>query len=133
MKVDLIVRGVCALRPGISRGVGEHPRPLDRRSISRTLPRLLLRERRESGAVLRERGLDGAQLLPSCRSRLPVRRDVHRARILNDLETYLKDDTQSWDLGRDGIYSKVPTCTEMPTSAQSQLLSKYAAGASIKL
>jgi polyphosphate kinase len=63
----------------------------------------------------------------------PIRRDAHRARILQELETYLSDDTQAWELGRDGIYCKVPTSKDSPVSAQTQLLAKYAAGTAIKL
>ena len=58
----------------------------------------------------------------------PVRRDVHRARILQDLEIYLRDDTQAWDLGRDGLYLKIATCKDAPIASQAQLLAKYAAG-----
>jgi polyphosphate kinase len=57
VKVDLIIRGVCALRPGV--------RAFSRRSLPRALPRVLLRQRRRAGDVLCERGLDGAQFLPA--------------------------------------------------------------------
>ena len=53
---------------------------------------------------------------------------MHRERILKDLETYLRDDTQAWDLTRDGMYSKIDAAKDSPTSSQSQLLAKYAAG-----
>jgi polyphosphate kinase len=63
----------------------------------------------------------------------PIRREAHRARILSDLDTYLADDTQAWELGRDGMYTKVETSKDAPVGAQSQLLAKYAAGSVIKL
>ncbi len=34
----------------------------------------------------------------------PVREQTHRDRILRDLNFYLADNTQSWTLGRDGVY-----------------------------
>jgi polyphosphate kinase len=63
----------------------------------------------------------------------PIRRDRHRERILQDLETYLADDTQAWELGRDGMYRKVEGSKDSPVSAQAQLLARYAAGSTIKL
>ncbi len=71
VKIDLIVRGVCALRPGSAGRVGEHRGALDRRALPRALAGVLLRERRRAGHVLRQRRLDGAQFLPPRRGRLP--------------------------------------------------------------
>ncbi len=44
--VDLLVRGICALRPGRARAVGEHPGALDRRPLPGALPRHVVRQRR---------------------------------------------------------------------------------------
>src|SRR6186713_3211483 len=133
VKVDLIIRGVCALRPGVP-GVSENI----------TVRSLVGRFLEHSRVFHFENGGSPEMYCASAdwmernffrrvEVAFPIRRDVHRARILHDLETYLKDDTQAWDLGRDGMYSKVETSKESPTSSQAQLLAKYAAGPTIKL
>ena len=133
VKVDLIVRGVCALRPGIP-GVSENIRV--RSIVGRFLEHSRVFHFENGGAP--EMYCASADWMERNFFRrvevaFPIRRDVHRARILNDLETYLADDTQSWDLGRDGMYSKVETSKDSPVNSQSQLLAKYAAGPTIKL
>ena len=70
VRIELIVRGVCALRPGLPGGFGKHPGALDRRAVPRALARLLVRERRPAAVVSGQRRLDGAQFLPAHRGGL---------------------------------------------------------------
>ena len=63
-------RRLCAAagHPG---GIGKHPGTLDRRPVPGAHPRVLLRERRRPTVVLRKRGLDEPQPLPTRRDLLP--------------------------------------------------------------
>ena len=62
----------------------------------------------EPELYLRQRRLDGAQLLPARRGGLPgAARPDMRERILRDLQLYLADNTQAWLLRPDGSYVRI--------------------------
>src|SRR4029434_8507103 len=58
----------------------------------------------------------------------PVREQTHRERILRDLNFYMSDNTQAWELGRDGTYARRSRGGEEARDAQAILLGRYAAG-----
>ncbi|HUC35769.1 MAG TPA: RNA degradosome polyphosphate kinase [Acidimicrobiales bacterium] len=108
--IDLIVRGVCCLRPGIS-GLSETIRVrsivgrfLEHSRIYRfggtVRPLTLLM----GSADLMERNLDRRiELL------FPVTDGELQARLLEVLDLDLADDTNAWVLGTEGSWSRVPT------------------------
>ncbi len=67
VRVEALIRGICALRPGVARAVGEHRGPLGARPLPRAQPGLLVRERRYAGRVDRLGRPDAPQPGPSRR------------------------------------------------------------------
>jgi len=125
--IDLIIRGLCALRPGIP-GVSENIRV--RSVVGRFLEHSRVFFFANDGAS--ELYLSSADWMERNFFRrvevaFPVREQTHRERILRDLNQYLADDTQAWALGRDGRYTQLQRGAE-PHDAQAELLAKYAAG-----
>ena len=128
VKVDLIVRGICALRPGLP-GVSENI------TVRSVIGRFL----EHSRVFYFENGGDAELYCASAdwmernffrrvEVGFPVPRDALRERIVRDLQLYLADNTQAWMLRPDGSYVRIEAGTEDPVCAQKQLLEHYAAG-----
>lgn len=129
--VDLIVRGVCVLRPGVA-GVSE--RITVRSIIGRFLEHSRLfwfandehPEMFIGSADIMERNLDRRVevLCP-----IPDAAMAEHLRV-TVLAAYLRDTHRSWQLGPDGTY-RAPVGGEVVLSAQDQLLEWYAAEARV--
>ena len=59
-EIDLIIRGICCLRPGVKGDVETNPRPIDRRPLPRALAHLPLRQRCEGAQYY----IGSADLMP---------------------------------------------------------------------
>ena len=130
VKIELIVRGVCALRPGVP-GVSENI----------TVRSIVGRFLEHSRVFYFE---NGGEPDMSCASAdwmernffrrvevaFPIRRAEHRARILRDLEVCLQDNCQAWLLQPDAHYERLKRGNERAVNAQAELLAAYAAGPS---
>ncbi len=126
VEIDLVVRGVCALTPGVP-GVSERIR------VRSVMGRFLEHSR------VYYFGNDGADEL-YCASAdwmernffrrievaFPVDRPKLKERILRDLETWLADNTNAWMLLPDGTYARGEPGSELPFSAQQALLDRHA-------
>ncbi|HUN76150.1 MAG TPA: polyphosphate kinase 1 [Steroidobacteraceae bacterium] len=133
VKVDLIVRGICALRPGIP-GVSENITV--RSVVGRFLEHSRVFSFENSGEP--ELYLASADWMERNFFRrvevaFPIKRASHRERILRELELYLSDNVQAWQLGPDGLYTRLTRGDKEPLSAQEALLAKFAAGAGFSL
>jgi polyphosphate kinase len=103
VKIDLVVRGICCLRPGIV-GVSENIRVVS--IIGRFLEhsRVYFFQNSDpqvycSSADWMERNLDNR--IEVC---FPILKKKHSTRVKAELEMYLNDRGQSWELGADGEY-----------------------------
>jgi polyphosphate kinase len=108
-RIDLIVRGICCLRPGVP-GLSENIRV--RSLVGRYLEHSRIFRFGEGGdaihyigsADLMQRNLD-----QRVEAVVPVPDEALCARLDEMLDVLLQDDTLAWTLGRDGAWSKVPT------------------------
>ena len=105
VKIELIVRGICCLRPGLE-GTSENI------SVRSIIGRFLEHERvyyfENSGAEPLVY-LSSADLMPrNLKNRIeqctPILNETIKNNIINDLEIYLKDNTCSWLMQADGKY-----------------------------
>jgi polyphosphate kinase len=123
VEVDLIVRGVCALRPGIP-GLSENIRV--RSIIGRFLEHHRVFHFRSSDAVL----LSSADWMDRNFFRrievcFPVLDEKLKKRVIDEsLKAYLDDTAQAWDMDGDGRYRRRKPGRGKGVSAQAALLEK---------
>jgi polyphosphate kinase len=128
VEIDLIIRGICALRPGIP-GVSSNIRV--RSVVGRFLEHSRVFYFENGGAP--EMFCSSADWMERNFFRrveiaFPIRREELRGRILRDLETYLWDNTHAWVLDREGQYRRAVAGTEPTVDSQAELLETYVAG-----
>ncbi len=128
VKIDLIIRGVCVLRPGVP-GVSEN---IAVRSI---VGRFL----EHSRVCYFENGGKSELFCASAdwmernffrrvEVAFPIQRQLHQERMLRELHYCLNDTCQAWKLLPDGRYERIARAEHRPVNAQMELLGRYAAG-----
>jgi polyphosphate kinase len=127
--VELNIRGICCLRPGVP-GVSENIRVVS--IVGRFLEhsRILAFERDQArttyigSADLMPRNLDTRVELVA-----PVDDPVLRDDLLDTLERSLADDTNAWELGQDGSWTRRTPQGPEPRNVQRELMTGHAARA----
>ena len=127
VQVDLIVRGVCGLRPGVQ-GVSENIRV--RSIVGRFLehPRVFLFQNGgEPKVFISSADWMGRNFFNRVETCLPVESRSLRKRIIKEtFDTYLQDNCQAWVLQSDGTYTAVRHESGNRRSAQETLLANLA-------
>ncbi|MCL6689848.1 polyphosphate kinase [Pseudomonas citronellolis] len=125
VKIDLVVRGMCCLRPGVP-GVSHNiqVRSIIGRFLEHSRIYYFLNGGDEklylSSADWMERNLD--MRVETC---FPVEGKKLVQRVKKELELYLADNTQAWVLQPDGSYQRLnPTGNQNPRNAQAMLLER---------
>jgi polyphosphate kinase len=123
VEIDLIIRGVCCLRPAV-RGVSDRIRV--RSIVGRFLEHSRVYCFENAGA--REIYCASADwmdrnLFRRIEVAFPIESAELQARVIEDLKLYLEDDVQAWVLDADGQYTRA--AGEGKVSAQARLMSLH--------
>ena len=105
VKIELIVRGICCLRPGI-KGISENIRVVS--VIGRFLEhsRVYYFENNEQQLYCASADWMERNLVHRIEVAFPIQKKKLANRIVEELEMYLSDNAQSWDLQADGQYQR---------------------------
>jgi polyphosphate kinase len=127
VKIDLIIRGICCLRPGIA-GLSENIRV--RSIIGRFLEhtRIYYFENDDEPEVWASSAdLMKRNLLRRVEACFPIQSKHLRQQIIDDLNVYLSDNVQAWKLSSDGRYQRIEKAINAEAiCAQSTLLEQMA-------
>jgi polyphosphate kinase len=126
VEVDLNVRGICALRPGVP-GVSENIRVVS--VVGRFLEhsRIYSFERPDETQIL----IGSADLMPrNLYNRVelltPVEDQGGRDQLTDVLDRAFADNTNAWELGSDGVWSRRTPNGDEPRNMQSELMERHA-------
>ncbi len=127
VRVQLVVRGMCSLRPGLA-GISENieVRSVIGRFLEHTRIYYFENDGRPrvygSSADVMERNL-----FRRVEVAFPLVSDALRQRVIDDLETYLADNTQAWLMDSEGVYARAGVAADAePVAAQRVLLERLA-------
>ena len=130
VKIDLIVRGACVLRPGVPR-LSENIRV--RSVVGRFLEHTRIyyfRNHKPYPVYLSSADWMNRNLFRRIEVAFPVRDPVLRERVINEgLLPYLKDNVDAWELNGEGRYTRrKPRGKQAAHSAQQELAAALGGG-----
>ena len=124
VKIDLIIRGICCLRPGVE-GVSEniHVRSIVGRFLEHTRVFYFLNNDQPEVYCASADWMD-RNLLKRVEECFPIENSEIKTQVIEQgLDLYLSDNTQSWVLSSEGDYTRLfPEEGESSVSAQQTLL-----------
>lgn len=124
--IDLIVRGICCLRPGIP-GVSENIRV--RSVIGRFLEHTrcyYFHNGGEEDVYCASADWMDRNMFRRIEVMFPVLDRSIKRRLISDLDLYLADNTQSWNLSAGGQYQPLTADDDIPVRVQTELLEQLA-------
>jgi polyphosphate kinase len=123
VKIDLVVRGICCLRPGLE-GISENIRVVS--IVGRFLEHariIAFGEGEDEKIYLGSADLMQRNLDRRVETMFPIRAEHHRQRVRRLLDLQLSDTANSWELKPDGEFERVyPPEGEEPKDCQAILL-----------
>ena len=124
VKIDLIVRGICSLRPGVP-GLSENIKV--RSIIGRFLEHSRVYYFRNDGDE--EYYCSSADWMDRnffhrTEACFPIRQKPLKRKLMKDLRLFLNDNCQAWELNGDGRYVRLKPGSDKSLSAQQTLLDK---------
>ena len=124
VKIKLIVRGICSLKPGI-KGVSDNieVRSIIGRFLEHT--RIYMFQNGGSQEVYASSAdMMSRNMFRRVEAGFPIENKQLKARVLNDLQYYLKDNSQAWIMRSDGNYLQSIPKGEV-FQVQSELMEQY--------
>ncbi|MFQ5548847.1 MAG: polyphosphate kinase 1 [Woeseia sp.] len=126
VKVDLIVRGICSLRPGVP-GLSEniHVRSIVGRFLEHSRVFYFRNDGDEEYFCASADWMD-RNFFRRTETCFPIRQKPLKRKLMKDLKFFLADNSQAWELQGDGSYVRLDPGDNAPVSAQQKLLEQLA-------
>ena len=126
VRIDLIVRGICSMRPGIP-GLSEnvHIRSIVGRFLEHSRVYYFRNDGKDEFYCSSADWMD-RNFFRRTETCFPIKQKPLKARLWADLELFLADNTGAWTLNADGSYLRLTPGDDTPVSAQDTFLRQLA-------